>query len=123
MDDTEDPKLSDVIGSLVSSMVHARTVADMEALRIAYHYRQNEFLQGLPIPRLRLQKVSISMPVVLTSVQPGRRAKANHPIEIAEAVYKAMPAALNLCRMNVEDGLQLVHIGPERKITLERILR
>lgn len=123
MDDEEKPKLSDVIGGLVSSMVYARTVADMEALRIAYHYRQNEFLNGLPIPRLRLQKVSISLPVVLTGVEPGRQAKARHPTEIAEAVYKALGPSLDRVREKAANDGAMTNMKPEERTALDRLRR
>ena len=46
--DDQERKFSDVLGALVSGVAHARCVADVEALRIAHAYRQNELLKGLP---------------------------------------------------------------------------
>jgi hypothetical protein len=123
MSDENKPKLSDVIGGLVASMVHARTVADMEALRIAHLYRQNEFLTGLPIPRLRLQKVSISLPVVLTDVLHGQIAKAEHPQEIAEAVYDALSEALNDALRKAGRDRSSASLTPEARDTLDRMIR
>lgn len=90
MDKKPNPTLSEVIGSLVSSVAHARSVADAEALRIAHRYHQHELLKGLPIPRLRIRKVSISLPVILTELEEGEGAVASNPADIAESVAEAL---------------------------------
>ncbi len=123
MSDDIKPKLSDVIGGLVSSMVHARTVADMEALRIAHLYRQNEFLTGLPIPRLRLQKVSLSLPVVLTDVLHGQTADAQHPREIAEAVYGELTDAIVDSLAKAERDHGAASLSDDDRDTTERTIR
>lgn len=90
----QNPTLSEVIGSLVSSVAHARSVADAEALRIAHRYHQHELLKGLPIPRLRIRKVSISLPVILTELEEGKAAVSNNPADIAKSVAEALRSAL-----------------------------
>ncbi|MEO5373290.1 MAG: hypothetical protein H7840_03305 [Alphaproteobacteria bacterium] len=121
--DDDKPRLSDVIGGMVASMVHARTTADMEALRIAYYYRENEFLKGLPIPRFRLQKVSFSLPVVLKEVIPGRQAKARHPSEVADEVFKTLDAALMDVDRKAGVDTSLRFISDDRKKIAERFQR
>ncbi len=72
MDEKPKPKFSDVIGGLVSGVAQARSIADVEALRMAHRYRQIDLLKGLPVPRLRLRRVSISIPMLVSEVVPGK---------------------------------------------------
>src|SRR5262245_65883643 len=88
------PKFSDVIAALVASLASARSVADTEALRIAHRYRQDELLKGLPVPRLRLRKVSISLPVILTGMIPGSAAEIQPSHVIEDAVVNGFKAAI-----------------------------
>ena len=44
MDKEPRPKFSDIIGGLVSGVAQARSIADVEALRMAHRYRQIELL-------------------------------------------------------------------------------
>jgi len=71
MEEKPKPKFSDVIGGLVSGVAQARSIADVEALRMAHRYRQIDLLKGLPVPRLRLRRVSISIPMLVSEVVPG----------------------------------------------------
>lgn len=72
MDEKPKPKFSDVVGGLVSGVAQARSIADVEALRMAHRYRQIELLKGMPVPRLRLRRVSISIPMLISEVVPGQ---------------------------------------------------
>lgn len=56
MDEKPKPKFSDVIGGLVSGVAQARSIADVEALRMAHRYRQIDLLKGMPVPRLRFRR-------------------------------------------------------------------
>ncbi|MBX3738299.1 MAG: hypothetical protein KF715_16510 [Candidatus Didemnitutus sp.] len=108
-------KLSEVIGGLVASIAHARSVADAEALRIAHRYRQHELLKGLSVPRLRIRNVSISLPVILTSTIPGNAAVANTPKEIARIAGDAFQQALSWASESLRDQRQLKNLSPEER--------
>lgn len=108
-------KLSEVIGGLVASIAHARSVADAEALRIAHRYRQHELLKGLSVPRLRIRNVSISLPVILTSTIPGNAAVANSPQEIARIAGNAFQQALNWANESLKDLRQLKNLSVEER--------
>lgn len=90
MPDQPKQRFSDVIGGLVSGVAYARSVADMESMRIAYNYLQHELLKGMSVPRLRIQRVSISLPIIVTEVVPGVPAERNPPIDIATAAKSAL---------------------------------
>lgn len=117
MADNEKPvtKLSEVIGGLVASVAHARSVADAEALRIAHRYRQHELLRGLPVPRLRLRRVSISLPVVLSEVIAGTPAELNTPEEIARVGGEAFAAGMASARTVVNDLARLQSLSEDEK--------
>lgn len=116
-------KLSEVIGGLVASIAHARSVADAEALRIAHRYRQHELLKGLSVPRLRIRNVSISLPVILTSTIPGNPAVANSPQEIARIAGGAFQESLSWANDYLKDLRQLKNLSAEERKWQERFER
>jgi hypothetical protein len=89
MDKMSKPKLSDVLGALVTSVAYGRNVADVGTLRIARDYYQNELLRGIPVPRLRIDRVSISLPLMLSDVILGTPAVLNKPEEIVKKISEA----------------------------------
>lgn len=116
-------KLSEVIGGLVASIAHARSVADAEALRIAHRYRQHELLKGLSVPRLRIRNVSISLPVILTAMVPGQAATPNSPQEIARIAARAFQEAIDWAADHLRDLRQMKNLSPEEKKWQERFER
>lgn len=61
--------LGDYVGKLLSEISKARVQADLEALRIAELYARDPLLKNFPIPRVRLPKIEIEAPVVVTNAQ------------------------------------------------------
>lgn len=88
------PKLSEVMGALVAGVAYGRQVADIEALRIAQHYQQNELLRGLPVPRLRLTQVKVSLPLIVSEVIPGVPAVRADSTDISRAVVTSLNEAI-----------------------------
>jgi hypothetical protein len=91
-DNNQDDKarLTDVLGALVSGVAHARSVADSEVMNIARMYRRHEYLRGLTVPRLRVNKVVIELPVLLDRVLPAESARLNSPEKVATLASKAL---------------------------------
>lgn len=110
-------KFSDVLGALVTSVAHGRKVADVGALHIAKSYYKNELLKGLPIPRLRIEKVSISLPLILSDVIPGTPAEPNKPHEIAQQVCNTLINAISKEKTRLDILKQLLD---EKNITDEQ---
>jgi hypothetical protein len=102
MDERAKIRLSDVLGGLVTSVSYGRNVSDVQALRIALNYKKNSLLEGLPVPRLRLSQVSISLPMILTEVIPGEPPKWNNPAEITQAAVASFQEEIDdeLKRLN-----------------------
>lgn len=57
--------LSDYLGHLLSSVSKARMQADLETIRLAEIYKKHPLLQHFPVPRVRLPKVELNVPVVM----------------------------------------------------------
>src|SRR5262245_36964682 len=77
------PKLSDVIGALMADLAHARRVADEQSALLADAYRREPLLQGLSVPRLRLQSVLIDMPALVDGYAEGTEERVASPHEVA----------------------------------------
>lgn len=86
--DETDPTLKDVLGAIVSSISHARRISDMEVMRIANFYREHDYLEGLSVPRLRINQVVLDLPVLLGDSIPGESCKANNAEFIVGQVLK-----------------------------------
>lgn len=126
MDEPQKNRFSDVIGGLVSSIANARSVADIEAMRIAYYYYQHELLKGIPIPRLRIQRVSISLPIIVSEIIPGVAAVRNPASDVAKSATDALRKAIAAAKMEFDDikSLKSKHkiiLSQEEKDILGRI--
>jgi hypothetical protein len=58
-------KLSEFLGELVSSISSARVRSDLQSIRIAEEYAKDELLQHFTVPRMRVDKVELSIPVAV----------------------------------------------------------
>lgn len=58
-------KLSDFLGGLVSSISDARVYSDIQSVKIAEEYAKNDLLKHFAIPRMRVDKVEINIPVAV----------------------------------------------------------
>lgn len=61
-------KLSDFLGGLVSSISDARVNSDIQSLRIAEEYAKNDLLKHFVVPRMRVDKVELSIPIAVDEV-------------------------------------------------------
>jgi hypothetical protein len=104
-------RFSEVVGGLVSGVAYARSVADREAMRIANFYHQHELLKGMPIPRLRIHRMSISLPMVVSEVIPGSPAVRNPAVEIARLAAGELERAITEIREELRESQSLVNEG------------
>lgn len=107
MDEKPKPKFSDVVGGLVSGVAQARSIADVEALRMAHRYRQIELLKGLPVPRLRLRRVSISIPMIISEIVPGKPCTHITEKELAAKVGKAAKKAIDVIGKEAKEDAKI----------------
>ena len=76
--------LSDYLGLLLSEIAKARVDADIESLRIAEVYSQIDELSNYPVPRVRLQNVEITVPVVIDGVDEDKLKAYKKPVKLAD---------------------------------------
>lgn len=58
--------LGDFLGVVLKEVTTARFQGDLEALKLANIYRNNEYLEGMPIPRFRLPDISVDVPIIIS---------------------------------------------------------
>ena len=58
-------KLSDFLGGLVSSISDARVNSDIQSVEIAKKYAKENLLQHFAVPRMRIDKVELNIPVAI----------------------------------------------------------
>ena len=66
-------KLSEFLGELVSSITHARVKSDIQSVKIAEEYAKNNLLQHFSVPRMRVDKVEINIPVAIDKLLEKKR--------------------------------------------------
>jgi hypothetical protein len=104
----EQTTLTDVLGALVTSVGHARVQADLSAIDIARMYHEHELLRGMSIPRLRLNKVEISIPLVLTNIKPDEIFELETPEDASAKLIKDLQhklAEIEMLNAEVENDL------------------
>jgi hypothetical protein len=82
--------LGEVLGSILSSVAHARRIADEETATIAERYREEPLLEGMSLPRLRLPELVIELPVVVQDETPGDPGEIHRPAAIRKAISARM---------------------------------
>jgi len=58
-------KLSEFLGVLVSSISDARVKSDIQSVKIAEEYAKNDLLKHFAVPRMRVDKVELNIPVAI----------------------------------------------------------
>ena len=105
MNKKEQPILSDIISAIISSISKGRYIADLEAMRMAMQYEKIDLLNGLPVPRLRINSVQISMPVIMTGVTPGSNATLAPVSKIIENTLKSCKVELTSAEEWIQRGI------------------
>ena len=57
--------LGDYLGHLLSEISKARVHADMESIKIAQIYANDDLLKTFPVPRVRLPNIELNVPVIV----------------------------------------------------------
>ncbi|AHK14863.1 MAG: amidase [Thalassolituus sp.] len=79
-------ELSEVLGALMVSLVHARRMADEETAAVAEYYKDNPLLEGMSLPRVRVPQLTIDMPITIDGHVGANTAELNSPAVIHKAV-------------------------------------
>lgn len=96
-------KLGDYVGMILSEMTRARAQADVETLKLAELYASNKTLRHFAVPRVRLQNVEITTPLMIDKQDESALEEYSKPVKLSEvrALADSVVAA-NLERNNVK---------------------
>lgn len=86
--------LGALVGSLMSSVIRARRIADEQTAALAEYYRDNPLLEGLSVPRVRIPELTIEMPVLIEDSSEGKAAKPDPTSKIADFAQTIVHSAL-----------------------------
>ncbi len=56
------PKLNEYLGGLVSEIVSARKMADLQTVQTAKEYAQDDLLKHFSVPRMKVSSVDLTVP-------------------------------------------------------------
>jgi len=80
--------LGQVLGSMMSALVEARKIADLETAALAEFYKENPLLEGMSLPRVRVPEMTIDMPVILEQQVGGEAGEYHEPKTVTTALAK-----------------------------------
>lgn len=69
--------LSDYLGFLMTEIARARLTSDLASIELAKVYSENELLKNLTVPRVRLARVDLNVPLVVESLKVGQATDFN----------------------------------------------
>lgn len=87
-------KLSDFLGGLASSICEARVNSDFQSLRIANEYAKDDLLKHFSVPRMRIDKVELNIPVAVDNFNEQSQ-KTIQPINKSDFLLKANQQIIN----------------------------
>lgn len=92
------PKLTEYLGSIISSITSARVMADIQTVKVAEQYAQHELLKHFSVPRMRLDDVELTIPVALDQLT-EKTETVYEPIDntrFSSLVYRAVTNAMGM---------------------------
>ena len=87
--------LSEVLGSLMISLVHARRMADEETAAVAEYYKDHPLLEGMSLPRVRVPELTIDLPVTIDEYIAPKDAAFDTPGNIHKALMNQLKTTLD----------------------------
>ncbi|MEY4588565.1 MAG: hypothetical protein RL497_641 [Pseudomonadota bacterium] len=96
--------LGDVVGSLMSSLLRARFIADEQTAALAELYKNNPLLEGLSVPRIRIPELTIDMPILIENFQEGEVGEMAHPDNITNEAVSQLKSSLAKIKKELPDS-------------------
>lgn len=87
--------LGELLGSLMSGLIHARRMADEQTAALAEYYKDNPLLEGLSVPRIRIPELTIDIPMLIENQVEGQNGEMEDPTKIADAIYAQLKKTLS----------------------------
>lgn len=103
------PKLTDYLGSIISSITNARVMADIQTVKVAEEYAKHELLKHFSVPRMRLDDVELTIPVALDQLT-ERTETVYEPIDnvrFSSLVYRAITNSMGLTSLPKQPSVEL----------------
>jgi len=88
-------ELSEVLGALMISLVHARRLADEETAAVAEYYKDHPLLEGMSLPRVRVPELTIDMPLTIDKQIPAKVAELDSPRVLHQALMAQLTKSLD----------------------------
>ena len=119
------PKLSEYIGSLVSSITNARMMSDIQTVKVAEEYAKHHLLKLFSVPRMRIDDVEITIPIALDEIE-EKTETVYEPIDnkkFNSIAYNELVNSLGLTKLPSELSLKLRSEIAKQTQTLEQNIR
>lgn len=97
-----------ILGTLMSSLAHARRIADEETAIIAEYYKDNPLLQGMSVPRVRVPELKLDLPILFKIVEEGSAPTLEEDTTIIHNIMDTLESSLTASEVNLEKKLLTV---------------
>lgn len=98
--------IGQLVGTLLSSLAHARRIADEETAAIAEYYKDNPLLQGMSVPRIRVPQLVLDLPVLIQAHDEGKDPELQNEELIVRDVTKELSSLLKTHNVELSNELQ-----------------
>lgn len=124
MINSKNPTLSSVMNAIISSVSKGRQTADFEAMKSAIMYQKIDLLKGLPVPRMRINNIKVSIPMILNNVTSLTEPDHIPITQISSNAEKSFKTELQASIEWIESGIKLLDFGSsEATIQLKHLER
>lgn len=111
--------LGGLLGSLMSSVIHARRMADEQTAALAEYYKDNPLLEGLSVPRIRIPELTIDMPLLIEDYFEGEVGEIENPTKIASAAKTELKSTLDKHNIEVSPAfLKYFDVEVKRRLVM-----
>jgi hypothetical protein len=100
------PYLDEIVGSFLSSLAHARKIADEETAAIAEYYKTQPLLEGMTVPRVRVPELILDLPLLVESYEEGEPGIPNEPGKIKETVITTFDTIIAEEKIDLPEGFK-----------------
>lgn len=113
-------KLNEFLGGVLSSISNARVNSDVQSIRIADEYAKSDLLKHFSVPRMRIDRVEVNIPVAIRELDETTQ-KIYDPIdniEFSSIAYQQVLRSLQVTKLpRVESQKLKSAIAEETRMT------
>ena len=110
MEENKNPTLSGIMNAIITSVSRGRQAADLEAMKSAMAYQKIDLLKGIPVPRMRINNVKISIPMILSGITQETVAKHTLIPKITSTAKDALQKEIESSLNWINSGIDLISI-------------